>query len=538
MTLENVAALAIPRYGDWCQIDLRASDGGLRTVAIAHTDPALHALAQRLVGRVHLNPNADRAAPFVARTGRTDRIENVPAIAPEAVEDDAELHVYVKLGLGSAVCVPLLADGETLGVVSLNFAGAATRHSDEDIATLEELGRRAGVAVRRATDFEREHRVAQSFQAASLPARLPTLHGVTFDAVYVPASDEAQVGGDWYDAVRLNDGRVVVSIGDVAGNGLRAAVTMGNMRQIIRGIAQVHADPALMLDAADRALRLERSDQFVTAFVGVFDPVAHTFAYASAGHPPPMLRGADGSIVLLSDGGLPLGLRNAAKGTGRTIAIEHGSVLVLYTDGLTEGSRRPADGEDVLADFVRDGAALRTARPAQTLHDAVFGAAPAKDDVAILVLSFDQLNVDDRAMDDSARGLQRWFFNTSDARAAQAARRMFGDGLRARQADDDSLAMAENVFGELIGNAVRYAPGDVEVTVDWGTPSPVLHVLDNGPGFQYIPALPNDVYSESGRGLFIISLMSEDFMVGRRAGGGSHARAVLKVSRSAKRMKR
>ena len=108
---------------------------------------------------------------------------------------------------------------------------------------LEELGRRAGLALHKARLFERERRAAESFQEASLPAKLPQPPGLILDAFYAPGRAEAQVGGDWYDALRLVDGRVVFSIGDVAGSGLEAAVTMGNMRQIIRGIAQVHAIP-------------------------------------------------------------------------------------------------------------------------------------------------------------------------------------------------------------------------------------------------------------------------------------------------------
>jgi PAS domain S-box-containing protein len=525
-TLQTLATITIPLFADWCQIDLTNGDGGIRTVAIAHRDPEKNALAQHFAGRVHLNPDAERAVPYTIRTGRTDLIEDVPAIAPGAVESSAELAVYERLGLRSAVCVPLIAEGKTLGSIALNYGESERHYTVDDVPVLEELGRRAGVAVKRASDFEREHRVAQSFQEASLPLALPTLHGATFDAVYVPANDEAQVGGDWYDAVRLADGRVVVSIGDVAGNGLRAAVTMGNMRQIIRGIAQVHADPALMLDAADRALRLEHPDQFVTAFVGVYDPVAGRFAYASAGHPPPMLRHPDGTIDLLSDGGLPLGLRYAAKEKGQTVAVQPGSHIVLYTDGLTEATRRPVDGEERLRELLREGAILTAPHPAQALRDAVFAGAPAKDDVAILVLGIDACG----GADGAGEPMQRWYFDAADAHAAQSARRAFTEGLRVRAAGDDSIHKAEVVFGELVGNAARYAPGAVEVTVDWSGAAPVLHVLDNGPGFHHVPALPHDVYSESGRGLFLISLLSDDFGVSKRPEGGSHARAVLSLS--------
>ena len=342
-TLQNLARTTVPLFADWCQIDLAATGGGARTVAIAHRDPQKNALAQRLVGRVHLNPHAERAVPFTIRTGRTDLIEDVGAIAAQAVEDDKELALYQELGLASAVSVPLVAEGKTLGSIAVNYGESKRRYTPDDVPLLEELGRRAGVAVQRATQFEREHRVAQSFQEASLPPALPTLQAATFDAVYVPANDEAQVGGDWYDAVRLADGRVVVSIGDVAGNGLRAAITMGNMRQIIRGIAQVHADPALMLDAADRALRLEHVDQYVTAFVGVYDPVARTLSYASAGHPPPMLRSPDGTVELLSDGGLPIGSaphfegeRKSRRGASRFVSV----ALYRWVDRGTSPARR------------------------------------------------------------------------------------------------------------------------------------------------------------------------------------------------------
>jgi anti-sigma regulatory factor (Ser/Thr protein kinase) len=95
----------------------------------------------------------------------------------------------------------------------------------------------------------------------------------------------------------------------------------------------------------------------------------------------------------------------------------------------------------------------------------------------------------------------------------------------------EDVYAAELVFGELVGNAVRHAPGRVEVTIDWSTSAPVLHVLDRGPGFRHTPVLPDDPYSEYGRGLFLISSLTDDFRVSRRPNGGSHARAVLSVGR-------
>ncbi|HET7815656.1 MAG TPA: ATP-binding protein, partial [Candidatus Baltobacteraceae bacterium] len=252
-TLRAIARFAVHRVADWCQIDLKTADGGIQTVAIAHRDPEKDAVAQGLIGRIHLNPDAQQGTPKTIRTGQSELVPEVTlAMLENAIPDDDEIELYRELGITSGISVPLNANGETLGAFSFVISSSNRKFSQDDLPITEELGRRAALAVQRAEAYDREHRVADSFQRASLPPTLPSVPGVKFDAVYVAGSSEAQVGGDWYDAVRLLDGRLVVSIGDVAGSGLGAAVTMGNMRQIIRGIAQVHADPSLMLDAADR----------------------------------------------------------------------------------------------------------------------------------------------------------------------------------------------------------------------------------------------------------------------------------------------
>ncbi|HET7815897.1 MAG TPA: SpoIIE family protein phosphatase, partial [Candidatus Baltobacteraceae bacterium] len=526
-TLAAVARFTVPRIADWCQIDLRTEDGRIKTVAIAHHDPEKDRIAQQFVGRTHLNPEADHGSPFVIRTGQSQILFDVPLeIAAPAIGDDEELRMYAELGMHSVIAVPLTAEGKTLGMLGVLYGDSNRRYTDDDMPMLEELGRRAGLAIHKARLFEREHRAAESFQEASLPAKMPKAPGLALDAFYAPGREEAQVGGDWYDAVRLVDGRIVVSIGDVAGSGLGAAVTMGNMRQIIRGIAQVHADPALMLDAADRALRLEHPDKFVTAFVGVFDTITNTLNYASAGHPPPLLRRPDGTIDTLNAPGLPLGLRSNGTNSGSvSVHLDAGSSLVLYTDGLTEIDRAPDIGERRLRDILAGPAIFDEPRPAKTIADRVTADGAARDDVAVLVV-----NVIDSAHEpDERRRLQRWQFDTCDMGAASEARGDFARAFRERGADIDDVATAELVFGELVSNTVRYASGHVEVIVDWSGADPVLHVLDNGPGFRHISILPPDLLSESGRGLFIVSALTHDFRVSKRAGRGSHARAVLRL---------
>jgi anti-sigma regulatory factor (Ser/Thr protein kinase) len=302
---------------------------------------------------------------------------------------------------------------------------------------------------------------------------------------------------------------------------------MGNMRQIIRGIAQVHADPALMLDAADRALRLEHPEKFVTAFVGVYDPINNTLTYASAGQPPPLLRHPDGRIEPLAGTGLPLGLRSNSTHSGSTtIDLAAGSCLLLYTDGLTESDRAPLSGEQRMLEIFADVAADPDNRPAERIVERMMNGAAARDDVAVLVLTV-------RATPDrDSRGresLQRWTLQTHDARSVTAARRVFAAAFADHGAARDDVAIAEVVFGELVSNTVRYAAGAVEVIVDWSGPDPVLHVIDNGPGFRHIAILPPDLLSESGRGLFIVSAFTQDFRVSKGPRGGSHACAVLRM---------
>ena len=527
-TLEAIARSIIPDVADWCQIDLRMDDGRIKTVAVAHRDAEKDRIVQRFVGRVHLNPHGEHGSPYVIRTGHSQLIEVVP---PEIIEptvgDAEEAAVYTELGVKSCIAVPLTTDDETLGALSVNYGSSGRRFSAEDVPMFEELGRRAGLAIHKARLFEREHRAAESFQVASLPAELPTAPGLTLDAFYAPGRAEAQVGGDWYDALRLIDGRVVISIGDVAGSGLQAAVTMGNMRQIIRGIAQVHADPSLMLDAADRALRLEHPDKFVTAFVGVVDPITSTLTYASAGQPPPLLRRPSGETYPLLGTGLPLGLRTNAENAGSsTIDLPAGSSLLLYTDGLTECDRDPLAGENRLLELFRSIGEVEVDHPARSIVERMMDRDAAHDDVAVMVLRIDtplQRDARDRV------NLQRWSLDTKDVQHVAAARRAFAAEFRSRGATQDDVAMAEIVFGELVGNVVRYAPGPVEVIGDWSGPDPVLHVIDRGCGFRHISILPPDLLSESGRGLFIISALTQDFRVAKGVHGGSHARAVLRM---------
>ena len=275
-----------------------------------------------------------------------------------------------------------------------------------------------------------------------------------------------------------------------------------------------------------RTLRLEDDDTiFVTAFVAVLDPITRTLAYDSAGHPPPYLRHGDGRVEPLMRNDVPLGLRRSGESSGASlIDLPYDGLFVLYTDGLTEATRDPIEGERRLYAVLESEEIIASPSPARAIYDAVLEHRPS-DDVAILTV---RIAGNLSTAVDITEHTSRWRFDAYDATAAQRARHEFGTELRKRTRDVEDIHGAELVFGELVGNVARYAPGPVDVIVDWSTAgAPVLHVLDQGPGFQHLSIFEPDIYSESGRGLFIVSTLSEDFHVVRRPNRGSHARAVL-----------
>ncbi len=377
--------------------------------------------------------------------------------------------------------------------------------------------------------YERAERVSSRFQQAALPARLPQVAGFRFDASYLPADDEAHIGGDWYDAMRLADGRIVISIGDVSGSGLGAAITMAAMRQVIRGVAYVHPDPVMILDAAGRTLCEEFPDDQVSAFVGVIDPTTLVLTYASAGHPSPVLRMPDSTIEELPYDGTILGVRAAGEQPSQRRQLVEGALLVLYTDGLIEPD--PIEGERRIAQSMQDPRVVQTDNVAQALEHAMLSEqSRARDDVAVLVVCVERSPFRVKR-GNPACGVSRWEFDACDPGAAQLARTAFTDDLRDVTSLTEDLFTAELVFGELVGNVARYAAGPVEVLVDWMGSAPVLHVRDRGPGFTHIPKLPRDIMAENGRGLYIISALTNEFDVERAPDGGSHARAVLSLSR-------
>ena len=200
-----------------------------------------------------------------------------------------------------------------------------------------------GRALRRADAYAaRELEDAQLIQRALLPAAMPMVDGCEMAAMWRPAS---AFGGDCYDALPFSRTRAAISIGDVAGKGLPAALLMSNLQASVRAFANDDAPPAHVVERANRALcRHTPLDRFVTFFYGVIDTTRRQLHYTNAGHNLPILVRADGTIARLDAGGMVLGVAADAHYTQDTVALSSGDRLVLFTDGITEAE--DADGQE------------------------------------------------------------------------------------------------------------------------------------------------------------------------------------------------
>jgi len=248
-------------------------------------------------------------------------------------------------GANSAVLLPVVVDGTTAALVTASACGDRPPLGPSDIGLLRTLLDRADAPLSKAFEYQRTRQVALALQQ-SLLTEPPTVPDLGIAVRYRPSSAAAEVGGDWYDAFVLRDGATVLTIGDVAGHDLPAAVTMSQMRNMLRGLALDRQEPPGeilgRLDLAVQTLRPEFTGTCVLARVERRGPGRFRLHYAVAGHPPPLLIGADGTARYLNGGRSPmLGADPDPRPGSAVEPLPPGATLLLYTDGLVE--RRTED---------------------------------------------------------------------------------------------------------------------------------------------------------------------------------------------------
>ena len=388
--LQRLSELAVGTIADWCGVELVAEGGGLRNVAVAHTDPAQVTLAEEFRARYPIDESAETGVPNVIRTGRS---ELYPEVTDEmlvaAAIDDEHLDLMRRLGLVSVMIVPLEARGRTLGALTLVAAESGRRFGDGDLSLAEDLARRAALAIDNSMLFRREHEAALTLQRSLLPASLPEVEGLSFAARYEPAAPGVEVGGDWYEVVKRDDGCVGVMIGDVAGRGIRAASIMGRVRPALRGFVADGHGPAEAIGRLDELIKENERPELTTVFHLVYDPATGAAEYVRAGHPPALLRLPDGRVEELRGGGSPpVGILDEVEFAVQTAELPPGSLLLLYTDGLIE--RRGDDLNQSLERLKRNLAdAPAAAAACLDRLAAVYGTEEVPDDVAMLAMGVD-----------------------------------------------------------------------------------------------------------------------------------------------------
>ena len=515
VTLDGLLDVIVGDMADGAFVFTVEPGNVLRIEAAAHCEESKRPLVQALLRQRVLNPEAEsRIASRLHQLRGYVRND----IDQRDIASSAQPHALkslLQLNPQTAVVTPLAIGGTLIGVL-VAFAGDSDRkYGDADLQLFDEIGRRASVAIEHARSLERERHIAQTLQEVTLPSRLASVPGIVLSTAYFAASSDLQVGGDWYDAFELDDGRLLLTIGDVVGHGLQASVIMGKLRHFFNVIATYEADPARILDAAERILLRRYPDAIATAFLAILDPASQHMVFANAGHPYPLARLRDGSIVELEADGLPIGLRSLGEpGVSRARGTGDVDLLTLYTDGLVEATRDIEHGERLLRAAMSHEAVLHTHNAASFIAACCLPI-QAPDDVAVLTLTMPRSAL--------------WSFDADDGRAAQAARDAFVRELRQRASDQSDFAGAELIFGELVGNVVRHAPGPVDVALEWGDERAVLHVTDRGQGFTNKASSPVDLLREDGRGLWMVEVVGRGLRTDRLPRFGNHIEVVLPV---------
>jgi PAS domain S-box-containing protein len=347
-TLRKVAWLGVPEFADWCSISL-LEDGDLRTLEVAHVDPAKIAFAEALQRRYPPDPSSPRGAWNVVRTGRSELIPIITDdILVAAAQDEEHLRLTRELNLRSAVSAPLVAQGRVLGVMSWVSADEGRLFTETDLAFVEDIAQRAAVAIDNAQLHSETREAAVRLQQAVLPEVLPAVDGWRFASYYSP-SGRTEVGGDFYDVLRVED-KVALFVGDVMGRGVTAAAAMAQMRAAVRSYVALDPSPESVVRRLDTMFDMYEYTQLVTLVYVLADATACELRVVNAGHPPPVILHEDGSLDTVSQHvTAPLGI-GVEDRSAFSVPFRGTDTLLLYTDGLIERRDEDIDvGQDRLA---------------------------------------------------------------------------------------------------------------------------------------------------------------------------------------------
>ncbi len=366
----TTAAEAIPSIAPAKAVSIGLLEGS--DLHIQHSSTVDPALTQRWA----VIPVAS-GTPFgdAVRSGRSIVFRD----AAQIEEKYPEVHLDSLQASRALVCNPLAVGHKVIGAIAFGFSDVQA-FDDAQLHWLQQITAMVAGALERARLYDTQEQVALTLQRDLLPAALPSSTAYELSAAYRPGVALSLIGGDWYDAFELADGRLAITVGDVAGKGVRAAASMGKIRHVLRACAGAYREPALVLGHANRLICEGSRDVFATACYMTLDASGHC-RFALAGHPPPVLVGATGAALMHAKAGPPLGVDTTALYTECEFQIDDNDSVVVYTDGLVE--RRDEDIDRSLARLVEIADRLGTNVDAETLAATIGDR--AQDDVVVLV---------------------------------------------------------------------------------------------------------------------------------------------------------
>jgi PAS domain S-box-containing protein len=341
------------------------------------------------------------------------------------------------------------------------------------VGTAIDIHERKTMEARLLEVYEREHKIAETLQRSLLPERLPQIEGIELAARYLPGVRGAAIGGDWYDVLERPDGRVALVVGDVVGHGLRAAATMGQLRNAFRAYGLVESSPSEVVARINRLVMTGVEEVMATVLYLVLDRETGELSFSAAGHPPPLVLAPDGPRFLEGGRSVPIGAADPAVFREATAVLAPGSSLLLYTDGLVERRDEPLDRRlDKLAEVAgAAGEGLDTL--CERVIEAVLGEGDPGDDVALLAVRplpapSDRISLTLPAEPGSLGGLRR-----------RLARFLHATGATETEQYEVTLTICEAA-----GNAIEhaYGPSDAtyEVEVAFASGELVATVRDTG----------------------------------------------------------
>ncbi len=395
--------LVVPALADFCVVTVIGADGAPRDVGSWHVDPAARPLLERY-REVRLD-----AMPMTAPVARAMLTGEAATFTGRDVLDvlppGPARELLAALDPGQEVALPLRARGRTVGLLSLFYA-AGHGPTDEDIAIAQEVADRAGLAWDNARLFSTQQQLAEGLQRSML-TEPPEPEHAEIAVRYLPAAEAARVGGDWYDAFLQPGGTTMLVIGDVVGHDTEAAAAMGQLRSLLRGIATYSdAGPVEVLRGLDRSMDTLQLDTLATVAVARFEQTADEqrrgrtqMRWANAGHLPPLVVAPDGTVSELAPavGDLLLGVDPSARRRESVEVLDHGSTVLLYTDGLVE--RRDSDLDSGVA-RLRAALTELADRPLEELLDELIERlvqGRPDDDVALVAVRFRSPHRDEHA---------------------------------------------------------------------------------------------------------------------------------------------